>query len=1360
MKRAAAAICLTLMLLCCSFSCLAQAASLLPNGGFEETVGDHQPADWYATAYRNQAGYSRMTLTTEKAHSGQYSAVIENASSNDARFTCTVKVEPERMYRLSGYVLVESMEDVGNGANFGVEGIYAFSDCLYDTDGQWQLLEWYGETGPDQREVTIGVRVGGYSAESVGKAYFDDLTLEEVDELPAGEIASLWYDAYSGAQSAQPQTETDSEKQTALFVALACLFAALCWLCQPWLESRRDKAAPVVFGCVMLAALALRVVLGATIPGYNVDIGCFTAWSRRMAEVGPAGFYAPDYFCDYPPGAMLLLWPVGWLMNLADSATAMLLTVKTLPILCDLLGGLVLYHIAKRQLSGTAAAVLTALYLLNPAALTNGAAWGQVDSVLALLMLLTALAAMEHRWRMAIPLFAVSALVKPQALLFAPVGGMWLVFALAFEKDLTVRKKALADALIGLAIALACALAIVLPFSVNQDWNWLFNLYGETLSSYAYATLNTANLYYLIGANWHPLTENVPVWLMLSGAALCAAAGAALWLERTRRYLCSDVKKARTLALLLAVLAVLQLALCVFGASYGVYGYVMMAAAYAFAILCIAFDRRKGALPAFMALALIGVYVLGVKVHERYLFPALLLLPAAYAYTKDRRLLWLCIGFSVTTFINTAIVLENAILFGAEQGHLNADTLVLNYVLCVANLLLCGYGAWIGISGLRESPACVRQPLAQEDRSASYRRMLLYPCDHRLHLKRWDALCMGIVTAAYAVLAFTHLGSTVAPQTAWVSTASDEYVVLELDESQTFSVLYYAGVSYNDFSISVSEDGVNWSPAYPCEMREGLCYRWLYAVSSTTSGVTTTYNSQSPANVLWLSGKYLRINAEEAGLNLWEVVVRAKDGSNLPLHVTEHENARPDLLDDAHPAEQLVDETDTCVGEPGWYNGTYFDEIYHARTGYEHLHGQTPYETTHPPLGKLLMSVGIAVFGMTPFGWRFAGALAGVLMLPALYLLALQLTHKRSVAAVSMTAFALDLMHYTQTRIATIDSFPVLFILLSYLFMVRYMQMDAFAVSYEQQPKLLDRAFLRTLIPLLLSGICMGLSIASKWIGCYSAVGLAVLFFLTVFRQYRASNVAWEINTPQPRVRAAQELTLRRILVTCLCCVGFFVIIPCVIYCLCYIPYLAPNGPVTLRRIIAAQEGMLSYHSTPGLGMDHPFQSPWYEWPFISKPMWFAQDAFEPAGYASTIMCMGNPWVFFIGAFAMAAVLLACVGTYVRIQNGRAALRTGDGNLVLIVISVAFLAQYLPWVLVPRSMYIYHYFASVPFIILSTAWLMEQLVQRKPKIGRGVMLAYLIGALVFFVLFFPYASGWLTSTRWLDAVKGFFRLYY
>ena len=67
-----------------------------------------------------------------------------------------------------------------------------------------------------------------------------------------------------------------------------------------------------------------------------------------------------------------------------------------------------------------------------------------------------------------------------------------------------------------------------MPFSVRQSPGWLISLYQETLSSYAYATLNTANLYYLIGANWTSLEAHVPMALPLVTALAAMSVG--LWL--------------------------------------------------------------------------------------------------------------------------------------------------------------------------------------------------------------------------------------------------------------------------------------------------------------------------------------------------------------------------------------------------------------------------------------------------------------------------------------------------------------------------------------------------------------------------------------------------------------------------------------------------------------------------------------------------------------------------------------------------------------------------------------------------------------------------------------------------------------
>ena len=1356
--------------------------NLLSNGGFErlDELGD--PEGWYTNTYRNEAGYSRLQITDEKAHSGSYSALIQNASLNDARYITTVRVEPNSYYRLSGYVLVERMEDEGNGANFGIEDLYTSSTGLYDTDGQWQYLEWYGKTGPEQKEITLGVRLGGYSAESVGKAYFDDIELVKVEAsaVPDDVSPSLWYSLASSAAVKTEETESAPQKSTVLFCLLAAAFLLLCLLLRPWLSSTEKHFSALALAVLSLLAAGLRVFLALRVAGYSVDIGCFTAWSQRMASVGPAGFYRPDYFCDYPPGYMLLCWMIGGLMNAFGAYnTAVgqpgLLLVKLWPILFDLAGAALLYLYAKKRLGAFPALFLAVLYALNPAVLVNGAAWGQADSVLTFFLLVCCIFAMERKWQFALPVYVTAVLLKPQALLFGPVLLVWLVRVLLSKKE----KQDLRGLAIGFGASIAVAAAVILPFSVEQEQplRWIVRLYADTLSSYAYATLNTANWYYLLAANWAQLT-------LLTGRALPVATGCCALLPllmvavnciRKKQPFFARLLRTRNgqISLLCTALSVYLFAMATWGCTWSLYGYGMMALVYGVVILCCLHHSEVKYLPGFLALLLAGIYVLAVKVHERYLFPALGLFLLGYICTRDRRLLWLMIGFSVTTFLNTAIVLDNSILYGSSLGHLNDDTLALNVILCILNLLLLGFGAWVCLTPEWNAPPkyeTKKERVSDEDLAAfqipkGYEKMLFRPADPRLDLGWKDWAIMGAVTVLYGVLAFTNLGSTVAPQHGMVSTSGEEQIVFELNESQDFYFLYYAGVSYNSFSIAVSEDGESWSENYPCEMREGLCYRWNYALESWTDvNGTVKYGDNSPEGRLTLHGKYVRLNAEAAGLNLFEVAFRSPSGENLAAAVVAHTGDRPDMLAEAQDPAALLDEQDTCVGEPGWYTGTYFDEIYHARTAYEHLHGQRPYETTHPPLGKLLMAVGIAIFGMTPFGWRFAGAFIGVLMLPALYLLTKQLLHRRSLAAAAMTAFALDLMHYTQTRIATIDSFPVFFILLSYLCMIRYMQTDVFALRQEENPRCFSHAFWKSQIPLALSGLFMGLSIASKWIGLYSAVGLAILFFTAVWRQFRAGSFAFccidrqEMEPDiQKRIDDAQRFTLNRILMTCGLCVVYFILVPCVIYYLSYIPYLSPTGPVTIERVVQAQIGMLNYHSTPGLGMDHPFQSPWWQWPLILKPMWFAQDKFEPAGMASTIMCMGNPWIFYLGALCMLGVIGALLCKSFRLGRSGLEIRRGDGDLSLYTIVIGFAAQFLPWVLVPRSMYMYHYFASVPFIIIATVWWIGRI--RKPKAVAIALAVYLTGAAVFFVMFFPYASGWLTSTQWLDSMKWVSKIY-
>lgn len=72
------------------------------------------------------------------------------------------------------------------GANIFPVGIGSGYPATTDTAGDWQYLEFIGQTGKEQTELGIGAALGGYANLIQGKAYFDDLAVEQLDAAPEG----------------------------------------------------------------------------------------------------------------------------------------------------------------------------------------------------------------------------------------------------------------------------------------------------------------------------------------------------------------------------------------------------------------------------------------------------------------------------------------------------------------------------------------------------------------------------------------------------------------------------------------------------------------------------------------------------------------------------------------------------------------------------------------------------------------------------------------------------------------------------------------------------------------------------------------------------------------------------------------------------------------------------------------------------------------------------------------------------------------------------------------------------------------------------------------------------------------------
>ncbi|MDY5730648.1 MAG: phospholipid carrier-dependent glycosyltransferase [Eubacteriales bacterium] len=1304
-------LCFCLLFLLCLGQAFA-AENLIQNADFE-LVENGLPQGFITDAYNHQANVS-VFKSSDKAHSGTHSIYIKNSGKNDARFVQTVTVEPNSYYKLSGYILAGEIQD-GKGANLSIEGVYSFSQSLYDTQDKWEYVELFGKTGPSQTTLKVFARLGGYSGESRGFAYFDDIALEKVEEP---RLYDNWY-----ASAPQKQEEP---KETGNHYTLIVFVMVLYAICAYLLWTRSGKIPTALLIIAFIIAFLLRIIIAMQIHGYGVDMGCFTGWAAGMHTHG-TNFYNSGMFVDYPPAYLYVLWLNGSIFAAGNrSIEVVRLITKFLPILCDMASAYMLFALTKKYINIQKASLLAILYAFNPVSILISAAWGQIDSVFTLLIILAVYCLLHEKEQFALPLYVLAVLVKPQALVFGPVALLYTIYQ--FKDTRFWIKMAL-----GALLALCLAVAIVLPFTLKVgNLQWLFDLYGNTLQSYPFASINTGNLYYLMAANWQPQDSPLPLTFALSYIVLLSGFGVAVLLYHKNAF--ANLKtinkwgKKAWLSYLMLAYTIGFILIETMWNSYVNFSILNHIFIIALAAILLYFMKPKR-IAYVMGLSLLLIYVGTVRMHERYLFPAILLFFIDYALHKDRRSLILGFLCTPAIFINTAIVLDNEMVHGASQGHLLDSTLTLNILISLYNTIVAFFALYMSASNKAVKPFL---PKRKETLSEGK----LNTMQRSLTLDKKDWLTMLAICLVYSVFAFYQLGSFNAPQSYYSFSNANESLVLELEENEDFNVLFYGPINYNRVYFSTSEDMQNWSPEVPAQMDQQQIFRWKYVTQYTISDDGEYNFSNTP---LTLHGKYLKIRSEEAGTSLSEIIVRKADThfanaqQTKILHILAHENYDTELAQ-LDTVTNLIDEQDTLEGIPSYYNGSYFDEIYHARTGYEHLHGIRPYETSHPPLGKLFMSLGIWLFGMVPFAYRFFGVVVGVAMLPALYISAKYVFEKRKFAILATLLLALDCLHLTQTRIATIDSYPVFFILLSYLFMYKYMLLANKKAPMNQG-----------LWALFWCGIAFGLSVASKWIGLYAGVGLAILFFTSL-----ATQIA---NETENRKQAWDKAIL-----TCAYCVFFFILIPFAIYYISYIPYFAPSGGITLNRLIDTQKHMYDYHSTPGLGADHPYHSSWWQWPLILKPMWYFAGQLEPQGFAQTIFAFGNPTVFYLGFVAIILCLLALLWRILPSAQGKVNIISPS-----YLIGIGFLSQYLPWVIVPRGTFIYHYFASVPFIILATCYILDGLESKFPKAKKAInffIVLIILVAFGMFIGFYPYATGILTSTKWLDFMKWFPRIWY
>jgi hypothetical protein len=159
-------------------------------------------------------------------------------------------------------------------------------------------------------------------------------------------------------------------------------------------------------------------------------------------------------------------------------------------------------------------------------------------------------------------------------------------------------------------------------------------------------------------------------------------------------------------------------------------------------------------------------------------------------------------------------------------------------------------------------------------------------------------------------------------------------------------------------------------------------------------------------------------------------------------------------------------------------------------------------------------------------------------------------------------------------------------------------------------------------------------------------------------------------------------------------------LIPVALYVVSYIPWAFVEGHRitatwppghTGQTLVDLTVQMYNYHNNLTAG--HAASSPWWAWPFDLKPVWFYQGSFA-GSTAASIYDAGNLVIWWLGVPAMAFVAWQA---YAR------------RSLALALIGIGFAAQWVSWARIDRAAFQYHYYTSLPFIIMGLAYLLAEI---------------------------------------------------
>ena len=146
---------------------------------FENGAGDFYYDGYFST--------SAFSIAEGEGVNGSRCAKIVSTEANDARFKIDLEVLPNTYYKVTARVRTEHVDspNKSSGANISSFYSYEFGGGITGTT-DWTDVTVYGLTSDRQTLVNLCFRLGFYSDDTSGTAWFDDIKVEQLTELPKG----------------------------------------------------------------------------------------------------------------------------------------------------------------------------------------------------------------------------------------------------------------------------------------------------------------------------------------------------------------------------------------------------------------------------------------------------------------------------------------------------------------------------------------------------------------------------------------------------------------------------------------------------------------------------------------------------------------------------------------------------------------------------------------------------------------------------------------------------------------------------------------------------------------------------------------------------------------------------------------------------------------------------------------------------------------------------------------------------------------------------------------------------------------------------------------------------------------------